>query len=169
MRTPFLWLILGGCLLVLFCSSKEEAPAIDYGLVATGEAFNPQGWHKITRGEMARILPHITNIQLEVSGGPFELKNEMGLSSILFTFEAAERDDRLMSLYAIFSEPVTVSQAAKKFGVNLGGTAPQKLKRCWNYILNKPLILNFCVDLKPTDTDSARTNRAWIVYYLPAK
>lgn len=148
------------------CSGDAEKAMVDRGLRDTGTEFNPFKWYGKNRIELGKLLPQISNINKSVSGGPFLLKDKMGLREITFTFENSGRDARLMNLHALFPEPVTLNQAQKKFGVDLSGISPQKTKRYWHYAINKPMLHGFMVDLKPTDNDSSRFSRTWISYRL---
>lgn len=147
-----------------FCGSEEEKVSIDYGLVDTGQEFNPKAWYGKTRRDMAKILPQITQITKDISGGPFVLKNQMGLSEIKFTFEHSERDARLINLHVDFKAPVTSSLAAKRFGVNLTNIKPQKTRRYWLFPIKKPMIHHFIIKLKTGDADSTQFRNASIAY-----
>lgn len=139
---------------------------VDPGLQDTGQAFNPLKWYGKNRIDLNRLLPEISNINKSVSGGPFILKDKMGVKEVHFTFENSARDAKLLNLLVLFNEPVTLNQARKKFGVDLSGLVPQKTPRFWHFPIQKPMIHGFMADLKPTDSDSARFLRAWIAYRL---
>lgn len=153
-------------LIIIACSHKESVPVPDPGLVDTGQPFNPIKWYGKERREIAKILPNISNINQEISGGPFTLDNQMGLKSINFTFENSEMDGRLLNLFVDFEKNVTISEAAKKFGVNIENIIPEKKKKYWTFPIQKELIHSFHVNLKPTDTESSGLTSAWIIYDL---
>ncbi|MBN2091194.1 hypothetical protein JW964_16400 [candidate division KSB1 bacterium] len=148
------------------CSQKESAPPPELGLVDTGEPFNPIKWYNKERRDIAKVLPTISNINKEISGGPFILDNQMGLKSINFTFENSEMDGRLLSLFVEFEKPVIPAEAAKKFGVNIENIMPQKMKKYWTFPIQKQLIHSFHINLKPADTEASGLSSAWIVYNL---
>jgi hypothetical protein len=153
-------------LIMISCSQKESTPVPELGLIDTGEAFNPIKWYNLDRRSIAKILPGISNIDKEISGGPFTLDNQMDLKSINFTFENSEMDGRLLNLFVDFAAPVTITEAAKKFGVNIENVVPQKMKKYWTFPIQKELIHSFHVNLKPADTETTGLNSAWIVYNL---
>ena len=161
--------IFSGIVILIFfisCTQKEITPPPDLGLIDTGEQFNPIKWYNKERREMAKILPTISQINKEISGGPFLLEKQMGLKSINFTFENSEMDGRLLNLLVEFEKPVKPIEAAKKFGVNIENIAPQKMKKYWTYPVQKQFVHSFHVNLKPEDTETTGLSRAWIVYNL---
>ena len=166
MRIIKLLSVIFALLLFYACGTEEQQEIVDSGLTDTGTAFNPKAWYGKTRREMAKLIPQISNVDQDISGGPFLLTDQMGLKSIIFTFEHSEKDARLLNLNVDFAEPVTISQAVKTFGVNIQGITPQKTRRYWLFPVNKPLIHSFMVKLKPSDPDSTPLTTASIAYRL---